>query len=74
MVSRIGTSKDVKKIIKIAEGQGWHVKLTGGKHIQFIPKDRKQAMVVTSLTTSDHKSILNLRAQLKKSGLKLDGN
>lgn len=70
MPPKIGTSKEVKKIIKLAQSQGWEVKMTGGKHIQFIPSDKKQSMVVTSLTASDARAIKNLRAWLRSSGLK----
>lgn len=70
MPPKIGTSKEVKKIIKLAKSQGWQVRMTGGKHIQFIPKDKRQSMVVTSLTASDQRAINNLRAWLRSSGLK----
>ncbi len=63
--------KDIKKIIKALTDEqlnpGWRVE-QGGKHLKAYPADKAQPMVTVPLTPSDHRSIKNLRAQLKRAG------
>ena len=61
--------KDMKVIVKIAEQQGWTVRLTRGGHVQFVPADPTVPLVVSSSTPSDHRTLRNLKAQLRRSGL-----
>lgn len=69
---RSTSSKDLKKLIDLAESQGWAVEVTGGGHLRFISPDRRMPMVHTGSTPSDRRSIKNLESQLRKSGLKIE--
>jgi predicted RNA binding protein YcfA (HicA-like mRNA interferase family) len=60
---------DVKDVIAAAEDQGWEVTRTKKGHLQFIPPDPTRPMVHGSGTPSDWRSLKNLIAQLRRSGL-----
>lgn len=62
-------TKELKVVVKLAEGQGWTVRRTHGGHIQFVPSDPTAPLVVSSSTPSDHRTMRNLKAQLRRSGL-----
>jgi predicted RNA binding protein YcfA (HicA-like mRNA interferase family) len=61
--------KDMKRLRKAAEQQGWRVEDTRGGHVRFLPPDRSQPAVVAGGTPSDHRSWLNLLAMLRRAGL-----
>lgn len=62
-------NKDVRRLIDLAESQGWAIETTCGNHLRFIPPDPTKPMVHTSSTPSDRRAVQNLEAQLRKSGL-----
>ena len=59
-------------LIDRARAQGWKVEWTGGNHLRFYPSDRSKPVVHASGTASDKRALLNLRADLRKSGLRCD--
>lgn len=63
--------KGVKRLMKLAEKQGWDVQKLPGGHIRFVPPDKSKPMVVMGSTpTSDPRALKNLTAALRRSGLK----
>lgn len=62
--------KEMKALLKAAEEQGWTVRFTGSGHYQWKAPDG-QTIIVTPSTPSDHRSMSNTRAQLKRAGLNL---
>lgn len=60
-----------KDIMRLATGQGWRVEKTQSSHWKFIPPDATKKIVVTGSTPSDHRSIKNFLADLKRQGFKL---
>lgn len=69
---RTTRSKELQKLIKSARKQGWMVEKTRGGHIRFVPPDKDKPIVVSGSTPSDRRSVLNLRAQLRRTGLKVN--
>jgi predicted RNA binding protein YcfA (HicA-like mRNA interferase family) len=61
--------KDMKRLRKTAEQQGWRVEDTRGGHVKFLPPDTAQPAVVAAGTPSDHRAWRNLLASLRRSGL-----
>lgn len=59
----------MKKLISLAKSQGWSVTKTGSNHIRFLPPQPDKPIVIGSSTPSDPRSMSNLKAQLKRSGL-----
>jgi len=66
---RSTSSGDVRRLIEVAESQGWAIEITGGNHLRFIPPDRTKPMVHMSSTPSDHRAVKNLEGQLRRAGL-----
>ena len=64
-------TKQLADIIATAEAAGWTVLKTGSGHWQFRPADTEAAIVHAAATSSDHRGITNLIAQLRRSGLDL---
>lgn len=64
--------KGLSQLVKLAQSQGWLVERTQSGHIRFIPPSADRPMIVSSSTPSDHRSIKNLKARLKRSGLKMN--
>ena len=61
-------SSDIRKLKKKAKKQGWKIETSKRKgHIKWIPPGKKK-IVVSPGTPSDHRSMKNLRADLKRSG------
>lgn len=70
MGQRLGTSKDMQKLVRAAEKSGWKVSITGGNHIKFMPPNPDQKIIFGALTgtpTGNKK----LRAMLIKEGLRV---
>lgn len=63
--------KDIRRMIRIAEKQGWIVEHRKGGHILFFPPEKEYGFVTVSGSTSDHKALKNIRSYLKGAGLKL---
>lgn len=62
------SSKALRPIIKKARKQGWKVDLTKSGHVRFKPPTSGQS-IITAGTASDHRSLKNLRADLRRAGL-----
>lgn len=65
----MSAKKTLRTYRRAAEEQGWRVEETKSGHLRFIPADRSKPIVVASSTPSDARSVKNLRAQLRRSGL-----
>lgn len=65
--------KEIKRLRKKAEAQGWTVDKTTRGHWRFKPKDKSVSPAVTSGTPSDWRSWKNFKADLKREGFKFDG-
>ena len=63
-------SKEVEQLIRVAEDQGWRTRRTKRGHVVFYAPDG-EGTAGTGGTPSDHRSIKNFRAQLKRLGLKI---
>jgi hypothetical protein len=64
--------KELKEITREAERQGWRVGATKKGHPQFFAPDGEN-IVTGSGTPSDHRSIDNLVARLRRYGFKWKG-
>lgn len=62
-----GISKDLLKLARAAKKQGWRVEPGRSGHLRWIPPNGK-TWVASSKTTSDKRSIRNVRAALRKRG------
>jgi predicted RNA binding protein YcfA (HicA-like mRNA interferase family) len=57
-----------RDVVKDAKRQGFRVTLTKKSHWEFLPPDPTKEIVIAPGTPSDKRSILNLIAQLRRSG------
>lgn len=64
--------KETKEIVREAERQGWRVETTKKGHIRFYAPDGVH-VVHAGGTPSDHRSIANLLAQLRRYGFRWKG-
>lgn len=62
--------KRLQPAYRAARKQGWTVKKTNGGHIEFVTPEGGK--VIVSSTPSDHRSIDNSLAELKRNGLYID--
>jgi hypothetical protein len=65
----MAVSSEVKELWRAAEAQGWEVGIAQNNHIIFRPPEGKA--IFGPSTPSDHRSWKNLRAKLRRSGLKV---
>lgn len=63
--------KDMKRVRRAAEQQGWRVEDTRGGHVKFLSPDRTKSPVIGPGTPSDHRAWLNFLAELRRAGLNL---
>lgn len=63
---RIGTSKELKVIIKQAEQQGWEITVSRSCHLKW--RSPEGALVVSGLTPSDWRATNNIISRLKRAG------
>lgn len=63
-------TKDVRELVRKLEQQGWRIDTTG-RHVKCYPPDRSRQMVVLPSTPSDHRSLRNAVAMLRRSGANL---
>jgi predicted RNA binding protein YcfA (HicA-like mRNA interferase family) len=65
------SSPEIRELVRRAHKQGWSVERTRNGHLRFRPPTGKgQAIVGT--TPSDHRTIRNIRAHLRRLGLRED--
>lgn len=62
------SKRDLSDLLRDVRRAGWSVTTTGGGHLRLCPP-RKGSCIYTGSTPSDHRSLANLRAQLKRAGL-----
>jgi len=62
--------KGVEEIIEAIQRQGWRVR-RGSKHYMVYPADPTKPPVAIPCTPSDHRSLLNIRADLRRRGARL---
>lgn len=65
------SKKEIRKLIKRARKQGWTVVTTGGGHLRWSPPDPERPFVITGATPSDYRAFKNIRARLRRAGLKV---
>lgn len=63
---------EVEKLVKVALAQGWRVSAVKGGGFKFWPPDKSKP-AVSGWESGDTRALKNLRAGLKRAGLKLDG-
>ena len=69
-----GSSKKhytIEELVDLAVDQGFTLR-QGSKHKVLYPPDRSQGIIGIPLTASDWRAVRNLRAQLIRSGLRID--
>lgn len=59
--------REIRRLVKLAEDQGWVVIV--GKHVKFLAPGG--GMVVSAKTPSDHRSVKNTVAHLRRAGLEI---
>jgi len=65
--------KELKELVKKAGEQGWRVEMRSSGHLMFFPPDKSLSPITSGGTPSDHRALKNLKAMLKRSGLRFDG-
>jgi hypothetical protein len=63
------SDKEIGRLLDVAEGGGWTVKQKRDGWMLLAPNRRDSVMV--HATNSDHRAIKNLRAKLRRFGLKV---
>lgn len=63
--------KRIKDLMDAAKSAGWSVTKTGSGHWKFVPADKSQRIVHAPATSSDHRGVANIEADLRRSGLSL---
>ena len=63
------SDKDIGRILDSAEGAGWTVKRKKDGWMLLSPNGRDSVMV--HATNSDHRALKNIKAKLRRFGLKL---
>ena len=61
--------RDVRPLVKAAQQQGWTLDFTKSGHVKMIPP-AGGAPIFASKTPSDHRSLKNFAAQLRRAGVK----
>lgn len=65
-----GKNREMKAVIEAAMKQGYILK-TGRKHYKLIPPDKTQEIVTFGSTISDHRAFKNIRAILRRQGVRV---
>jgi hypothetical protein len=61
---------DIDEMVDLAQQKGWRVKV-GDSHKQLFSPDGKKIVTVAG-TPSDHRALMNIRAEFKRAGLDMD--
>lgn len=64
--------KDLRKLVKAAEAQGFTTRTARTNHVQFFAPGERRACACFASTPSDKRSWLNSLADLKRAGFVLD--
>jgi hypothetical protein len=66
------TDKDLRNLYGTVAAQGYTLERSGGGHVKMIPQNGNGTRTLIGPSTpSDHRSIKNLRAQLRRAGVEL---
>ena len=57
---------DYERLFRQAEDRGWRIKKTNGHFATYCPTECGKHIVAVSATPSDHRSLRNTRAQMRK--------
>jgi len=66
--------KELRELARVAVSQGWRVERTGKHHLRWVPPEKagKTGRVIYSGSTlSDYRAIRNIRAMLRREGLRV---
>lgn len=70
MVFTMGmATKEIRKLIRALEAQGWRVEETGSGHYQAYSPNGEDIVTIPG-TPSDHRSMRNTMSRLKRAGFK----
>ena len=73
MSSKIkGIPAELQELIRLAEEQDWLVEWTKKGHLRLTPPDPTQNQIFSASTPSDWRGVKNMRARMKRAGLKVD--
>jgi predicted RNA binding protein YcfA (HicA-like mRNA interferase family) len=62
--------KDLKRLRRLAERQGWRVEPTGGGHLRW-RSPRCGRVIFTASSPSDYRALQNILSHLKAEGLEV---
>lgn len=65
-------SKELDRLVATARSQGWTVEMTTGNHLRWLSPDPNQNLVITGSGRSDPHAIKNIRARLRRAGLRVN--
>ncbi len=65
---KLPTAKELKPLVRVALSEGWELTKTGGNHWKL--RSPAGPSVVFSSTGSDQREFFNLRADLRRNGLR----
>lgn len=61
--------KELQGLYRAAREQGWTVETSGGNHIRWLPPSGRP--IYSANTTRDNREEKNVRAKLRRAGLKI---
>ncbi len=61
--------RDLRPLVEAAEAAGWTVTQTRNSHLRLVPPTKDGTPLILSGSPSDHRSILNARAALRRQGV-----
>lgn len=62
--------KPLQDLYRAARKQGWTVETSGGNHIRWLPPSGGRP-VYSANSTRDNREAMNVRAKLRRAGLKI---
>lgn len=66
----MASNKDMRQLVRQMRAQGWEVSRTRSDHLRFTSPDGHSTVYAPS-TPSDHRSIRNVVAKLRREGAQL---
>src|SRR5206468_340040 len=73
-VARTKVDDGIRKLIKVAEDQGWTVRLSGSNSGRLKWYDAEGKLRTSTPTDGHGRTLQNVRSQLRQAGLNLDGS
>jgi hypothetical protein len=71
MSKQLSPNKEIVKIVRKAQKQGWRVEKASSSHILFYPPNIEDGIVTMSSSPSSFRNHKNILSLLKAKGLKL---